>query len=364
MKTEKQPQTCTLYVDGMHCAACELLIERKLKKAKGVKSVDAKLSSGIVEITGTFNESAEELAAELTNLVEKDGYSIHTTRFNGKKAVDWSEYIYALPVALVIILVFIGLQKIGLVNLINADSLNLPAAFIIGIVASLSSCAAVVGGLLLSLSSTFSMEDKRTGVLSGLSFHVGRLISFFILGGAIGWIGSLFTITGESRTSWTFFTSMFTAVIMLLLAIGLLTSSNFFHKLTPKLPKRLSNKLLGVQDISTSSDHKMYTFIAMGISALAGIVTFFLPCGFTQSIQLYALGTGSFMNGALTLLAFALGTLPVLALINFASVNLAQDNKYSGIFFKVSGILVLFFAVINILGALAVIGVIDPVLNF
>ena len=49
---------------------------------------------------------------------------------------------------------------------------------------------------------------------------------------------------------------------------------------------------------------------------------FFLPCGFTQALQLYVLGKGSFATGAVTMLVFALGTLPALlslsALSSFA----------------------------------------------
>ena len=41
----------------------------------------------------------------------------------------------------------------------------------------------------------------------------------------------------------------------------------------------------------------------------SGAATFFLPCGFTQALQLYVLAKGSFTIGALTMLAFALGTL-------------------------------------------------------
>ncbi|MBP6911491.1 sulfite exporter TauE/SafE family protein [Patescibacteria group bacterium] len=47
-----------------------------------------------------------------------------------------------------------------------------------------------------------------------------------------------------------------------------------------------------------------------------GIGTFFLPCGFTQSMQVYTLSTGSFLAGGLTMLSFALGTLPMLLLLS------------------------------------------------
>ncbi|NCP77121.1 sulfite exporter TauE/SafE family protein [bacterium] len=42
----------------------------------------------------------------------------------------------------------------------------------------------------------------------------------------------------------------------------------------------------------------------------SGALTFFLPCGFTLAMQAYAITTGSFITGALTMMAFALGTAP------------------------------------------------------
>jgi sulfite exporter TauE/SafE len=61
--------------------------------------------------------------------------------------------------------------------------------------------------------------------------------------------------------------------------------------------------------------------------------------------------------------AFALGTLPVLALISFTSVELGK-SKWSGVFFKGAGLLVILFALVNILNSLVAWGVIRPIFNF
>jgi len=47
-------------------------------------------------------------------------------------------------------------------------------------------------------------------------------------------------------------------------------------------------------------------------ASVVGALTFLLPCGFTQSMQLLALQSGSMWQGMLIMTAFALGTLPVL----------------------------------------------------
>ena len=118
------------------------------------------------------------------------------------------------------------------------------------------------------------------------------------------------------------------------------------------MPKFLAKHALGVSKLN-------HTLTPL----LVGIATFFLPCGFTQSMQIYTLSTASFLKGGLTMLTFALGTLPVLAIISFSSFSI--QNKYSaGIFFKTAGLIVIMFALFNLINSLAVIGLISPIVNF
>jgi sulfite exporter TauE/SafE len=80
-------------------------------------------------------------------------------------------------------------------------------------------------------------------------------------------------------------------------------------------------------------------------------------------MQLYALKTGSFYVGALTMLSFALGTLPVLACLSFSPLG-TRGREQSGIFFKTVGLLVVLFGIYDILNSLAGYGLIPPVLTF
>ncbi len=74
------------------------------------------------------------------------------------------------------------------------------------------------------------------------------------------------------------------------------------------------------------------------------MVTFFVPCGFTLIAQAGALRTGTFLEGMTILLAFALGTLPMLLMISFSSVKLRQNPKFSNAFRLLSGLLIVFFS--------------------
>ena len=228
---------------------------------------------------------------------------------------------------------FVILQKLGLVNLVNSGNVTYGTAFVIGIIASLSTCMAVVGGLVLSMSATFAKEGDK--VRPQVLFHSGRIISFFVFGGIIGMVGSAFTLNVYS----TFILSLLIAVVMLILGINLLDVFHFAKKLQPSMPKFLSKYVLGVSKFN----HTLTPFIV-------GVATFFLPCGFTQSMQLYALTTGTFLKGGFTMLAFALGTLPILSLVSFSSFSI-KNSSNAGIFFLTAGLIVIMFAIFNFINS-------------
>lgn len=335
----------TFHIHGMHCNACVLLTESELGELEHVTKVTSDLKTHTLTVEGDFgSRSDQEIAAELTALLKPHGYTVSTEKLKAEKR--WAEFKIAIPIALAFGIIFVLLQKLGIVNWVNASSVNYGTAFVIGIIASLSSCMAVVGGLLLSMSVTFARENDK--VKPQLMFHGGRLVSFFILGGVIGAIGSAFTL----NTTSTFILSILIGLVMLILGINLLDTFHWAKKLQPSMPKLLGKHAFGVSKLN-------HTLTPL----LVGVITFFLPCGFTQSMQLYTLSTGSFLAGGLTMLTFALGTLPVLTLVSFSSFSIRNSSK-SGIFFKTAGLIVILFALFNILNSLAAIDIIPPLFNF
>ena len=331
-------KTYKFHVTGMHCPSCKVLTESELADVAGVSKVKTSLKNNSVEITGNFGEkNPEKIAEDLTQVLKPHGYSLSLEKQT--QTIKWSDFKIAIPVALAFVTLFIILQKLGLVNLIGGSKVTYGTAFTVGIVASLSSCMAVVGGLVLSMSASFAKEgDKfRPQVL----FHVGRLVSFFIFGGIIGIIGSAFQLGGMG----TFILSLIVGLILLILGLNLLDIFPWLKKFQPALPSIVGKHVQSLKKIN-------HTLTPL----LVGIVTFFLPCGFTQSMQLYALSTGSFWTGALTMLAFAIGTLPVLAILSFSSLGI-QNKSWSGSFFKAAGLVVIFFGLFNILNSLVAVGI-------
>ncbi len=337
--------TYIFHVNGMHCKSCEVLTESELGKLPEVSTVKASLKHLHVEVAGDFGEKTpEDIASGLSQVLKPHGYTLSVEKQN--HSARWHEFVVAIPIALGFVLVFIILQKLGIVNLITASNVNYGTAFVVGLIASVSTCMAVVGGLVLSMSANFAKEGDK--IKPQLLFHVGRLTSFLILGGVIGAIGSSFQIGAIG----TFVLGIVVAVVMLILGVNLLDVFPWAKKLQPTMPSVIGKRVHGLKDIN-------HTVTPL----LVGIATFFLPCGFTQSMQLYALTTGSFITGALLMGSFALGTLPVLALLSFSSAAIHKKMQ-SSIFFKSAGLVVIFFAMFTLFNSLVGIGIIPPLFSF
>jgi sulfite exporter TauE/SafE/copper chaperone CopZ len=332
--------THTFFVSGTHCASCKIFIEDSLKEQDFVQDARVDLKKEIVEIETDSNQPPEKLAEILTEKVRSNGYIVSvkkTIKTDSNSAVIWA----ALPIGLGFLVLFFLLQKSGVLNIGIGGQTTPVTSFIIGLIASVSSCLAIVGGLVLSLSAKISQDnisDTKTFVL----FHAGRLVSFAVLGGVLGILGSAIGI----NFTFTAILGLVASLVMILLGLNLV---GLFTK----------NKItlsFGLFNFFRKIEHQTFTPLILGFS------TFFLPCGFTQSMQVAALSSGSFMTGLLIMLAFALGTLPVLTLLSFGSASFAH-GKHAPLFFKSAGIVVTGLGLFALLSGLAGLGIISPLFS-
>ncbi len=330
----------TFHVTGTHCASCKILIEDILGDQGGVKSVEVNLKKQIVELEDDTDQSAEDLAKVLTTKIIGNGYTLSVDKKEKEKNSDniiWT----AIPIGLVFLVLFFLLQKSGILNFGIGGKVTPATSFIIGLIASVSSCLAVVGGLVLSLSAKISQDDKsdtKTIVL----FHTGRLVSFALLGGVLGIVGEAVGVNFTFAT----ILGIIASVVMLLLGLNL---AGVFAKSAVAFDS-------GIFKFFRKVEHKNFAPL------LVGFGTFFLPCGFTQSMQVTALSSGSFTSGFLIMFAFALGTLPMLALLSFGSASFAQ-SKHAPLFFKSAGVVVIGLGIFALLSGLAGLGIINPIFN-
>lgn len=331
----------SLHVQGTHCNSCKILIEDVLVEHKDISGVSVNLHQQIVEVEGDISCSPEELVQLLNPLLETHKYSLSVEKKVQEK--DFKSLTIAIPIGLTVLALFFMLQKSGIINFGFEGGLTSWTALMIGLIASVSTCLAVVGGLILSLSAQVSQNTSTFRPFA--FFHIGRVVSFMVLGGLLGALGSALAINNTI----TAVLGLIAALVMIILGINLLDLFQLTRSFQLALPKRLFAKISKIEN-------------GFWAPFIVGAVTFFLPCGFTQSMQIAALSSGSWFQGSLIMTMFVLGTLPMLVLVSFSSFKFAH-TKYASLFFKAAGIIVIGLGLFALLAGLAGLGIIKPLFN-
>ncbi|MFH0740117.1 MAG: sulfite exporter TauE/SafE family protein [bacterium] len=322
------------FVKGTHCASCEILIEKKLLEQGNIKAVEVSNQKGevLVEYGGE-----RPSANYLNKLFEKDGYSFSEKLSEEKSQSSSYNIIMAVITGALVIFGFLFLNKLGFSKWANvSQTSSLPAFLLLGLLASLSTCAALVGGLVLSMSKQWSGVSSTPHLM----FNAGRLVSYALFGGILGAIGSKLQLSAN-----------FGAILVLMVSVLM-----FFLALQMIGVKALQKFKLSMPKSMTRYVANEKNFKGKYMPFIMGALTFILPCGFTITAQGLALISGSFLQGSLIMLAFALGTLPVLLSIGLSSTKLVNNKKLSERFLKTAGIVVLFFALFNANNQMNVLG--------
>jgi sulfite exporter TauE/SafE len=238
---------------------------------------------------------------------------------------------------LILVGIFLVLNKFDFLpqRFAVSDDMSYALIFVIGLVASVSSCIAVTGGLLVAVSAKYNEVSGNLTSIQRLKphlyFNVGRIISYTLLGGAIGAIGSALTLSPEINGV----LSIAASAVMILLGLQMLRLLPALTRFMPTMPKAFSHRIHDWAE----QDSKSSAFVL-------GAATFFLPCGFTQALQLYVLAKADFATGALTMLAFSLGTLP--ALLSLSAVSSFATGAFQRHFLRFAGAAVIVMGLLNI----------------
>jgi len=338
----------TIPIIGMHCRSCELLISDAISEIPNVSKVIPNFKRKEAEV---FSHGEISLA-KISEAVEKVGYKVglesKRKHLFSRDQKIYEDLIVAFVIAAVLYLVA---KKLGLfdLNLIPKDGSaeNPLVVILIGITAGFSTCMALVGGLILGISAKHAEKHPDATALQKfkphLYFNLGRIISYFILGGLIGLIGKALQLSNNGLGILTLLVGLF----MLVLGLQLTEISPKISSISLSLPTKIS-KFFGIN----KHHNKEYSHTN---SMVVGAMTFFLPCGFTQAIQVYAMSTGSFWAGAITMGTFALGTAP--GLIGIGGLSSLFKGNAGKIFFKFAGVVVIAFALLNISNGYTLVGV-------
>jgi sulfite exporter TauE/SafE/plastocyanin domain-containing protein/copper chaperone CopZ len=297
-----------LKIYNMSCTSCETRIEKSLMSIPGVTKVlaDYKGESAFLE----YDDEKCNIA-QIKETISKLGYS---TENSGN---------FKLIGLLIIVLAIFILSKAG--NSFNMDSKLENASylvlFIVGVFTSLH-CVGMCGGIMLSQSISTEDKSKFQSLKPAIFYNLGRVISYTILGGIVGALGSVFSLTLPFKAG----LQVFAGIFMIIMGLNM-SGYSLFRKFNIKLPWSFCN-------IKKSGKTPF----------IVGILNGLMPCGPLQTMQLYALGTGSAVIGATSMFIFALGTVPLMLGFGAISGLLSKDNtkqlvKFGGILIVVLGLI-------------------------
>lgn len=326
---------------GTSCASCEVVLEREIRKIPGVVSVEA--SHGAGKVTVTVADGVRLTTDDLARAVGTGKYRF--SEGEGKVRTDWSRVAGA---ALLVVVLYLAFDRLGILRFSPdvSASAGYGAVFVVGIVAAFSSCTAVVGGLIAAVSARYAATHVHGAMAQKMRphvlFNVGRIVGFAGFGALVGLLG------GALQLSTTANGVLVTLVALLMIGLGVQLMGVFpAGAFAVRPPKWLSHRIHSLSE----SDRPW-------VPLVLGALTFFLPCGFTQSMQLYALSTGSPVTAALVMTVFVLGTTP--ALLGVGYVTSAAKGVTLKRLTQLIGAVVVTLGIANVTNGATLLGFVAP----
>lgn len=172
----------------MHCASCELIITQAIEELPTVKVTNISAKKNHLELQFTDPQKINILEEKIANRIKKLGYiwgDIPRRTLFSQDPTQWTIVILSLLVLGLISLIAKD-QGWSISDLTNntgkGDMLFFP--LLMGLVAGISSCMALVGGLVLAI--TAKRNEQHQGLTSWqrftpqLIFQAGRIGGFIV----------------------------------------------------------------------------------------------------------------------------------------------------------------------------------------
>lgn len=222
------------------------------------------------------------------------------------------------------------------------QELGLPilSAFLVGLLGGVH-CVGMCGGIVGSL--TFGLPEERRGRVGAmmpfqLAYNLGRIASYVVAGAIMGGMGMLLAQLMPIQVAQRLLLAL-AGIFMILLGFYLSGWWMFLNRVE-QLGSRLWQRIepLGRTFLPVRSPTQ-----AIIIGAIWG----WIPCGLVYSMLINSVSSGSALNGAILMFAFALGTLPNLLAMGMLA-GLAARLARSPVARGIAGVSVILFGVYNL----------------
>jgi sulfite exporter TauE/SafE/plastocyanin domain-containing protein/copper chaperone CopZ len=292
----------------MTCTSCEKRVERTVKKLDGVLGVKASFSGQFAEIEYD-NHFCD--VKKIKNAIESVGYSTESPK-------DFKLIGIMIAVAAVVLL---GINSGNYDMESQLNNASYAVLFVVGVITSIH-CVGMCGGIMLSQSIGKEGKNKFEAIKPALLYNAGRVVAYTVLGGGIGAIGSVFALSLTAKAGM----QLFAGVFMITMGFNM-AGFKAFRKFQIKLPNVACRAM---------SKPRAPFFV--------GLLNGLMPCGPLQTMQIFALGTGSAVAGALSMFMFSIGTVPLM--LTFGALSGLLTKGYTKKILKFSGVLIIMLGLI------------------
>jgi len=165
-------------------------------------------------------------------------------------------------------------------------------------------CAGMCGGLMLFAIGADGQTNAKAKARLQMGYHGGRMVTYTILGVIAGSIGAALDFTGS-------FVGLSRAAAILAGSVMILFGVVTLMRISGVQIKRLKIPVF-LQRFVERSQRAAFGLSPMRRAVMIGLLTTLLPCGWLYLFAFVAAGTGSPLWGGVTMLAFWVGTLPVM----------------------------------------------------
>lgn len=311
-------------IDGITCDNCRKVIKKQLLTLKEIKEVE--ISKNIAKIT-IKKEIDKKL---IVNKINDIGYFTKEEYISNdinvlNNNIKLKEFII---IALSILLIIFLLKKIFGYNVFNMiptidNNITYGMLFITGLLTSIH-CISMCGAI--TIMATLNKGSKNN-IIRPFLYNLGRLISYSILGGLVGLLGKVLSINETIN-----------GIIIIIASISMiLISLRMMNIIKFKLPKIINIK------VKTTNPF------------VIGLLNGLMPCGPLQAMQIYALSTGSFYKGFISMFLFCLGTIPLMLSISLI-FNIFKGKKRV-ILNKIASVLILILSITMLLRGISTLGI-------
>lgn len=329
-------------IEGMTCISCEQRIERKLSKTNGIKKAKVSYVSSQAECSLDTQVISKK---QICEIIEALGYNVvEEEAISGKQ----EKVIKVLGIALSILALYQVMKYFGLTNLFYMfpeaqESMGYSLLFMIGMLTSVH-CIAMCGGINLSQCMGQSVREEQiekkrfwSTVRPSLLYNLGRVISYTVIGGLVGAMGSVVSFSGRSKG----LVQLIAGVFMIIMGINMLGIFPELRRFNLSMPRIFRSKLSGIK----KGNSPFYI----------GLINGLMPCGPLQAMQLYSLSTGSFFKGALAMFLFSLGTVPLM--FGLGALSSILSKTFTEKIMSVGAVLVVILGISMLTSGLSLAGI-------